>query len=150
MRAAPRIARAATSGKEKGRVVLLERKTAITWRSRLIPSRPAHIAAMDLVLASACGRSWDRRRCRRMRDVKTIVNTARRQLAKQVEVDRNKTAPACRNCPYYHPEFKYRRCLLSSCPFGKPEKCIFRDRPLPKDPFTLPRQKGREAVIRSA
>ncbi len=43
-----------------------------------------------------------------MRDAKTIVNTVKNQISKPVEVDRNKTAPQCRNCAYYHPEFKYR------------------------------------------
>lgn len=68
-----------------------------------------------------------------MRDEKTVLNTIRKQMETPPEVDRNKTAPLCRNCPYYHPEFKYRKCLFSTCPFGKSEKCIFRNRPLAID-----------------
>ena len=85
-----------------------------------------------------------------MRDAKTIVNTVKNQIPKPVEVDRNKTAPQCRNCAYYHPEFKYRICLFSSCPFGKSQKRVFRDRPLPTDPFPAANQKSGKAVIRSA
>lgn len=65
-----------------------------------------------------------------MRDLKTVVNTARNQLARRVEADRSKTAPQCRNCMYYQPGFKYRTCLFSKCPFGKNSRCIFRKDPL--------------------
>ena len=68
-----------------------------------------------------------------MRDEKTLLNTIKKQMETPPEADRNKTAPLCRNCAYYHPEFKYRKCLFSSCSFGKSEKCIFRNRPLPID-----------------
>ena len=60
----------------------------------------------------------------------------------EVSVDRNKTAPRCKNCCYYHPDFKYRRCLYSICPYGKPENEVFRQKPLPRDKFS-----GREVVI---
>ena len=38
--------------------------------------------------------------------------------------------------------FKYRRCLYSICPYGKPENEVFRQKPLPRDKFS-----GREVVI---
>ena len=56
--------------------------------------------------------------------------------------DHNKTAPRCKNCCYYHPDFKYRRCLYSICPYGKPENEVFRQKPLPRDKFPC-----REVVI---
>ena len=50
------------------------------------------------------------------------LNFYRNLMKHEVTVDRNKTAPRCRNCCYFHPDFKYRRCLYSICPYGKPEK----------------------------
>lgn|GEM_PF-1266897 len=84
-----------------------------------------------------------------MPDRNTVINTIKNQLGERVTIDRNKTAPSCRNCMYHHPEFKYRTCLFSSCPYGKGEKCIFRDRPLSKEFFPPPDQECK-AVIRSA
>ena len=85
-----------------------------------------------------------------MPDQKTVVNKVKKQLTKPVEIDKNKTAPSCKNCPYFHPEFKYRTCLFSICPFGKSQKCIFRSRPLLEDGFSLRMQRNYKAVIRSA
>lgn len=66
-----------------------------------------------------------------------------RQLMKNdVTVDRNKTAPRCRNCAYYHPDFRYRKCLFATCPYGKPDRDVFRQKPLSKDSFSC-----REVVI---
>ena len=70
------------------------------------------------------------------------LNFYRNLMKQEVTVDRNKTAPKCRNCCYYHPDFKYRRCLYSICPYGKPENEVFRQKPLPRDKFS-----GREVVI---
>ena len=66
----------------------------------------------------------------------------RKLMKHEVSVDRNKTAPRCKNCCYYHPDFKYRRCLYSICPYGKAENEVFRQKPLPRDKFS-----GREVVI---
>ena len=44
------------------------------------------------------------------------------------------------NC-YYHPDFKYRRCLYAKCPYGKPDNEVFRQKPLRTDCVT-----GREVV----
>ena len=66
----------------------------------------------------------------------------RNLMKHEVTVDRNKTAPKCRQCCYYHPDFKDRRCLFATCPYGKPEMEYFRQKPLPKDKFPY-----REVVI---
>ena len=44
--------------------------------------------------------------------------------------------------PCYHPDFKYRRCLYATCPYGKPDSEVFRQKPLRWDKFS-----GREVVI---
>ena len=46
---------------------------------------------------------------------------------------------------YYHPDFKYRKCLFSTCPYGKQDKDIFRRSPLSKDRFSI-----QEVVISQA
>ena len=40
------------------------------------------------------------------------------------------TPPKCRLCPYYQPEFRYRKCLYAVCPYGKDRNTEFRRRPL--------------------
>ncbi len=60
----------------------------------------------------------------------------------EVTPDRNRTATKCRLCCYYHPEFKYRKCLFATCPYGKPDREYFRKKPLPRDKFPC-----REVVI---
>jgi hypothetical protein len=47
------------------------------------------------------------------------LNFYRNLMKHEVTVDRNKTAPKCRLCCYYHPDFKYRKCLFATCPYGK-------------------------------
>ena len=37
----------------------------------------------------------------------------RKLMKHEVSVDRNKTAPRCKNCCYYHPDFKYRKVFRS-------------------------------------
>ena len=37
------------------------------------------------------------------------LNFYRNLMKRDVPVDRNKTAPKCRQCCYYHPDFKYRK-----------------------------------------
>ena len=65
------------------------------------------------------------------------LNFYRNLMKRDVPVDRNKTAPKCRQCCYYHPDFKYRKCLFSTCPYGKQDKDIFRRKPLSKDRFSI-------------
>ena len=44
-------------------------------------------------------------------------------------------APAsCRKCPYFQPEFKYRSCLYTRCPYDHGRSTL-RDKPLKKDKF---------------
>ncbi len=85
-----------------------------------------------------------------MRDEKTMLNTIKNQMEIPIQVDKNKTAPLCRNCVYHHPEFKYRKCLFSSCPYGKSEKCIFRTKPLPIDSPVWRSTDRAKAVISDA
>lgn len=54
------------------------------------------------------------------------LNFYRNLMQCEVNPDRNKTAPKCKRCCYYHPEFKYRKCLFATCPYGKPDKDYFR------------------------
>ena len=42
---------------------------------------------------------------------------------------------SCVRCSFCRPEFKYRNCLFSSCPFGA-EKYVFRKKPLKRDRFS--------------
>ena len=70
------------------------------------------------------------------------LNRCKRLLKTPVKVDRNKEPPKCRLCQYYQPDFKYRRCLFATCPYGKTDNEVFRQKPLPKDKFS-----GREVVI---
>ena len=71
-----------------------------------------------------------------MREIGSL-NFYRNLMKRDVPVDRNKTTPKCRQCCYYHPDFKYRKCLFSNCPYGKTEKEIFRSKPLSKDRFSV-------------
>ena len=77
-----------------------------------------------------------------MREANNDLNFYRKLMRHEVTVDRNKTAPKCRQCCYYHPDFKYRKCLLATCPYGKPDSEVFRQKPLRWDKFS-----GREVVI---
>ena len=52
-------------------------------------------------------------------------------------VDRNRTPPPCRLCPCFQPEFRYRKCLYSSCPYGKKRNTAFRKRPLSSEKIAL-------------
>ena len=58
------------------------------------------------------------------------LNRCRKLLEASPKVDRNKEPPKCRICPYYQPEFRYRKCLYAACPYGKDRNTAFRKRPL--------------------
>ena len=58
------------------------------------------------------------------------LNRYRKLLEASPKVDRNKEPPKCRICPYYQPEFRYRKCLYAACPYGKAHNIAFRKRPL--------------------
>ncbi len=72
------------------------------------------------------------------------LNRCKKLLETPVKVDRNKEPPRCRLCPYYQPDFRYRRCLFSACfryrrclfsacPYGKDRNTAFRRKPLRKE-----------------
>ena len=61
------------------------------------------------------------------------LNRCMKLLETPVKVDRNKEPPRCRLCPYYQPDFRYRRCLFSACPYGKDRNTAFRRKPLRKE-----------------
>lgn len=42
---------------------------------------------------------------------------------------------SCKRCVYYRPDFKYRRCQFSRCPYGK-QADVFRQKPLKRDKFS--------------
>ena len=42
---------------------------------------------------------------------------------------------SCAHCLYYRPDFKYRRCQFTRCPYGK-DKDVFRKKPLKRDKFS--------------
>ena len=51
--------------------------------------------------------------------------------------DPGEKPPSCPNCPYYQPDFKYRKCLHARCPYGRDAE-VFRKRPLKKDKIPGP------------
>ena len=53
----------------------------------------------------------------------------RRMLEEKVEDTQGRKAPACTLCRFYQPDFCYRRCLFTSCPYGK-DTDVFRKAPL--------------------
>jgi len=61
------------------------------------------------------------------------LNHCRKQMAIGARLDRNRQPPRCRLCPFYQPEFRYRRCLFSICPYGKGSGAVFRKNPLKKE-----------------
>ena len=58
------------------------------------------------------------------------LNRCIKLLETPPKVDRNKEPPKCRLCPYYQPEFRYRKCLYATCPYGKDCNAAFRRKPL--------------------
>ncbi|TCL56358.1 hypothetical protein [Allofournierella massiliensis] len=42
---------------------------------------------------------------------------------------------SCKRYVYYRPDFKYRRCQFSRCPYGK-QTDVFRQKPLKRDKFS--------------
>ena len=65
---------------------------------------------------------------------------------------------SCAKCPYCQPDFKFRKCLFTRCPYGRDAE-IFRKRPLrrekvarterslPKDPEIIPAGCKAGAVV---
>lgn len=42
---------------------------------------------------------------------------------------------SCKRCPNYRPEFKYRSCLYTRCPYKKDKK-VFREKHHSRDKFS--------------
>ena len=61
------------------------------------------------------------------------LNRCKKLLETPLKVDRNREPPKCRLCPYYQPEFRYRKCLYASCPYGKARNTAFRKHPLKRE-----------------
>ena len=129
MRIVRRTAGTASSLRTGRKDVPWGRRTAIIWLSHRAKYRPARHVPMVRASVSACGKPWGRKECRKMPDKETVIQTIKNQRKEVVVVDRSRSVPKCRRCMYYHPEFKYRSCLYSACPFGKDEKDIFRVKP---------------------
>ena len=75
-----------------------------------------------------------------MPDTKAKLNRCRKLLLKPKDTDRTKVAPKCRNCMFYQPDFRYRKCLYSVCPLGKNSKAVFRGNPLSEERI-IPKKK---------
>ena len=58
------------------------------------------------------------------------LNRCKKLLVTPSNVDRNREPPKCRCCPYYQPDFRYRKCLYANCPYGKDRSTPFRNKPL--------------------
>ena len=61
-----------------------------------------------------------------MCDRNETLNRCRKMLDTPNKADRTKEPPKCRCCPYYQPDFRYRNCLFSECPYGKARNTAFR------------------------
>lgn len=58
------------------------------------------------------------------------------KLSKAAMQDKPESWPgSCKRCVYYRPDFKYRRCQFSRCPYGK-QTDVFRLKPLKRDKFS--------------
>ena len=65
-----------------------------------------------------------------MRKDNAKLNRCKKLLETPPKVDRNREPPKCRCCPYYQTDFRYRKCLYATCPYGKERKTPFRNKPL--------------------
>ena len=70
-----------------------------------------------------------------MCDRNETLNRCRKMLDTPNKADRTKEPPKCRCCPYYQPDFRYRNCLFSECPYGKARNTAFRKKTLRNEKF---------------
>ena len=61
------------------------------------------------------------------------------KLSKAAKLE-NQEKPArnpgsCKRCIYFRPDFRYRRCQFSRCPYGN-QQDMFRKKPLKRDRFS--------------
>jgi hypothetical protein len=68
-----------------------------------------------------------------MHENEAKLNRCKRLLENPPKVDRNKVPLRCGICPYFQPDFRYRKCLYASCPYGKGSNDLFRKRPLKEE-----------------
>lgn len=59
-----------------------------------------------------------------------LQNSFQKLMRKATQIDKNTSGPNCGQCWYYHPEFRYRRCLYATCLYGKGNEVVFRKKPL--------------------
>lgn len=58
------------------------------------------------------------------------------KLSKAARPHKYESKPGCcMRCMYYRPDFKYRRCRFSRCPYGC-QPNVFRKKPLKRDRFS--------------
>lgn len=58
-----------------------------------------------------------------------------RRYEKLAKAAKREKPGSCAHCLYYRPDFKYRRCQFTRCPYGK-DKEVFRKKPLKRDKFS--------------
>lgn len=56
-------------------------------------------------------------------------------LCHRAEKKRDKEPMSCARCPYHREDFRYRSCIFTRCPFGRPED-VFRKQPLKREKVT--------------
>lgn len=63
------------------------------------------------------------------------------KVSKRIDPKSQKKPCSCNRCLYRRPDFKYRKCHFSRCPFGA-DVDVFRKKPLRRDKFS-----GSEVVV---
>ena len=67
-----------------------------------------------------------------MHDAKEKLGRYAKLMKEAAAAKRSGTVPKCRLCRFYRPDFRYRRCLCSVCPYGRSGEEVFRKKPLRK------------------
>ena len=80
-----------------------------------------------------CDRNETLTRCRKLLDMPNKANRA-------------KEPPKCRCCLYYQPDFRYRSCLFSECPYGKARNTEKQKKPQRQSRHGFFRKKEREGI----
>ena len=68
-----------------------------------------------------------------MYDRKEKRKQGRKLITRPSRSERNSMPPKCRDCIYFRPDFRYRKCLYAACPLGKNSNAVFRNRPLKEE-----------------
>ncbi len=64
-----------------------------------------------------------------------LQNSFQKLMHKAAQIEKNTSGPACKQCWFYRPDFRYRRCLYATCRYGKGNEVVFRKKPLHKEKF---------------